>query len=322
MKTKHLLRYIFVGLAAAVVGIAAPVQAGSGLEPSSNTPIKLPIMQSSDFDFIVTVYGEVLKEAGYRVEYINADYSASFPGVKAGDLDVTFGWDTTADLIADVIDSGKGINAGSSGVAIEEGWWYPSYVEKVCPGLPDWEALKNPECMEALSTAETAPMGRYVGVPAGWSSAVEERIEAFGLEMENVSSGSPVTMAATIQGAIQRGEPVIGWGYYPHWLMAKNDGSFVRFPDYEPACYSDAAWGMNPNSTYDCGYASGYVWKLANLEFSKREPYATRILFLMNIDENAVGIGMDRVDNGGATLIDAAHVWMDGNKDTWGRWIQ
>ena len=49
--------------------------------------------------------------------------------------------------------------------------------------------------------------GRYVGVPAGWSSFTEERIEAFELDMENGSSGSPVTMAATIQGAIQRGEP-------------------------------------------------------------------------------------------------------------------
>ena len=70
--------------------------AGSALarSPNSNEPVKLPIMQSSDFDFIVTVYGEVLKEAGYRVEYVNSDYTASFPGVKAGDLHVTMGWDT------------------------------------------------------------------------------------------------------------------------------------------------------------------------------------------------------------------------------------
>ena len=322
MKTRGMPSYLHAGLAALALAVAGSAMAGSGLKPLTNTPIKLPIMQSSDFDFIVTVYGEVLKEAGYRVEYLNADYSATFPGVKAGDLDVTFGWDTTADLIQDVIGSGKGISAGSTGVAIEEGWWYPGYVEEVCPGLPDWEALKNPDCMEALSTAETAPMGRYVGVPAGWASNVPERIEAFGLEMENVSSGSPVTMAATIQGAIQRGEPVIGWGYYPHWLMAKNEGSFVEFPDYEPDCYSDPAWGMNPDATYDCGYAAGYVWALANLEFTKREPFATRILFLMNIDATIVGFGMDRVDNEGATLIEAVHEWMDGNEDTWGRWIQ
>ena len=210
MRRKNLLRGVLASLAMGIIGLAGPVHAGTGLKPLSNQPIKLPIMQSSDFDFIVTVYGEVLKEAGYRVEYLNADYSATFPGVKAGDLDVTMCWDTTPEFMADVIDSGKGINAGSSGVAIEEGWWYPSYVQEVCPGLPDWEALKNPDCMEALSTAETAPMGRYVGSPAGWGSFTEERIEAFELDMENVSSGSPVTMMATIQGAIQRGEPVMG----------------------------------------------------------------------------------------------------------------
>ena len=322
MGSRGLLRGVAAGLTVALVGMAGPAPAGTGLRPLSNQPVKLPIMQSSDFDFIVTVYGEVLKEAGYRVEYVNADYSATFTGVKAGDLDVTMGWDSTPDLISDVIDSGKGINAGSSGVAIEEGWWYPAYVEEVCPGLPDWEALKNPDCMEALSTAETAPMGRYVGVPAGWSSFTEERIEAFGLDMENVSSGSPITMAATIQGAIQRGEPVMGWGYNPHWLMATNEGGFVEFPDYAPECYEDPAWGINPDKTYDCGFASGYVWKLANLEFTRREPFATRILFLMNLDENVVGIGMNRVDNEGVTLIEAAREWMDANEERWTLWIE
>ena len=104
--------------------------------------------------------------------------------------------------------------------------------------------------------------------------------------------------------------------------MATNEGSFVRFPDYAPECYADAAWGVNPDKTYDCGFASGYVWKIANLEFTKREPFATRILFLMDLAENAVGIGMNRVDNGGVTLIEAAHEWMDGNEDKWTLWIR
>ena len=75
-------------LAGVVLTVTSLAVAGSALarSPNSNEPVKLPIMQSSDFDFIVTVYGEVLKEAGYRVEYVNADYTASFPGVKAGDL--------------------------------------------------------------------------------------------------------------------------------------------------------------------------------------------------------------------------------------------
>ena len=318
MKTNNPCRNLAVVLAALALLVAGPAQA---LKPSSNEPVKIPIMQSSDFDFIGTVYGEVLKEAGYRVEYVNADYNATFPAVKAGDVHVTMGWDTSPDLINDAVNSGKAIRAGSSGVAIAEGWWYPVYVEEVCPGLPNYEALKNPDCMAALSTAETEPMGRYVAPPAGWPVYVEERIEAFGLDMEAVKSGSPVTMMATIQGAIQRKEPVIGWGYYPHWLMASVEGRLVDFPDFEAACYEDAAWGMT-DQLYDCDYATGWVWKLMNTEFSLREPYATRILFLMSLDEGIVGKAMAKIDNEGQSLEDAAHEWMDANPEVRQAWIK
>ena len=52
------------------------------------------------------------RKAGYRVEYVNADYNATFPAVKAGDVHVTMGWDTSPDLINDAVNSGKAIRAG------------------------------------------------------------------------------------------------------------------------------------------------------------------------------------------------------------------
>ena len=318
MKNTSPFRLAGIGLTCLALAFAGSAHARA---PSSNEPVRLPIMQSSDFDFIVTVYGEVLKEAGYRVEYVESGYTVAFSGLKAGDLDATVAWDTSPDLIDDAIESGKGINAGSAGVAISEGWWFPAYVKESCPGLPSWEALKDPACMDALSTAETAPMGRYVDAPPDWSTRVVERIEAFGLEMEAVSTGSPVTLMATMQGAIQRGEPVMGWGYHPHWLMSSVEGQFVEFPTYEPACIEDPSWGMT-DKTYDCGYSRGWVWKLLSKAFSEREPYATRVLYLMNIDESVVGKGMNQVDNEGMSLHDAAHAWMDENPQVWKLWIE
>ena len=318
MSTINPYRKLTLALAALALLVAGPAQAWKA---NSNDPVKIPIMQSSDFDFIITLYGEVLKEAGYRVEYVNADYTATFTGVKAGDLHVTMGWDTGYDLISDAINSGKAILAGSSGVAIAEGWWYPVYVEEVCPGLPNWEALLNPDCMEALSTAETEPMGRYVGPPAGWSTNIAERIEAFEFDMEEVKSGSPVTMMATMQGAIQRNEPVLGWGYYPHWLMASVEGRLVDFPDFEPECYDDPAWGMT-SIAFDCDYPTGWVWKLMNTEFSLSEPYAARILYLLSLDATTVGNAMAKIDNDGQSLEEAAHNWMDANQDVWQVWLK
>jgi glycine betaine/proline transport system substrate-binding protein len=45
----------------------------------------------------------------------------------------------------------------------KEEWWYPEYMVEKCPGLPNWEALKEEACAEAFSTAETAPKG-----PLSW----------------------------------------------------------------------------------------------------------------------------------------------------------
>ncbi len=313
------LRVFAIILLGVAMGMTSTAHAG---KVETNDPIKLPIMQSSDFDFVISVFGEVLKEAGYRVEYVNADYSASFTGVKLGDLHATVGWETTPEQIEDAMNSGKALNLGSTGVEIDEGWWFPAITKEACPGLPDWEALKQPGCVEALSTAETAPMARFVGVPSGWVANTEERIEAFDLEFENVPTGSPVAMAATIQGAVDRGEPIIGWGYVPHWLTANNEGEFVKFPAYEAECYSDPSWGVNPDKSFDCGFNAGYIWKIMNKDAFDSLPYARRIFYLLQLDSTAVGEGMSRIDNDGVSLVDAAREWMASHEDDWQAWIR
>ena len=109
--------------------------------------------------------GEVLKAAGYNVEYVQADYLAQFAGLKTGDLHVAMEiWETTGrDTMDEAVASGTVENLGETGMQAIEEWWYPAYMAEQCPDLPNWEALK--ECGEAFSTPETAPDGRYLGGP-------------------------------------------------------------------------------------------------------------------------------------------------------------
>ena len=72
----------------------------------------------------------------------------------------------------------------------KEEWWYPAYMKEVCPGLPNWEALKDEKCAEMFSTAETAPKGRYLGGPVTWGGFDEERIDALGLNFEVIHAGT------------------------------------------------------------------------------------------------------------------------------------
>ena len=53
---------------------------------------------------------------------------------------------------------------GELGPQAKEDWWYPIYMKDLCPGLPNWEALKG--CAEVFATPDTAPNGRYLSGPA------------------------------------------------------------------------------------------------------------------------------------------------------------
>ena len=114
-------------------------------------------------DHITTnIMAEVLKQAGYNVELVQADYIAQFAGLESGDLHVAMEmWETTGKQAMDAsLATGKTVDLGETGMDAKEEWWYPMYMKDRCPGLPDWKALND--CAEAFSTPETAPRGRYL----------------------------------------------------------------------------------------------------------------------------------------------------------------
>ncbi len=129
----------------------------------SSDPIKLTLHDWSGQLITTTLMGEVLKQAGHNVEYVQADYIAQFAGLETGDLHVAMElWETTAREAMDAsFATGNVVSMGETGMMAIEEWWYPAYMADRCPGLPNWEALKD--CPEAFATPETAPLGRYLG---------------------------------------------------------------------------------------------------------------------------------------------------------------
>jgi hypothetical protein len=77
-------------------------------------------------------------------------------------------------------------NLGSVGVDIREGWWYPDYVADLCPGLPDWRALLEEACVDALSSPEAPGKIRYISAPPDWSPYDEERVSSLNLPVDIV----------------------------------------------------------------------------------------------------------------------------------------
>ena len=269
--------------------------------PETKQPVKLFIGGTADSDFINAVYGEVLKEYGYRVTYVQSDYAAHYTALQTGDIDISLGaWQTVPAMTQKALDSGKVVNYGPTGVIVTEGWWYNNALKQDCPDLPKWEALKQTSCIKALVTPETAPAGRFVDGPADWGTWSGDVIKKLGLSLTLVNSGSPAALIATYKGALDRNEPILIWGYVPNWLFEAKQGAFVQLPGWK--------------SNYD-------VLKLGNKEENARIPNAIAILRAFHLATADVRTAMDRVDNGGKTAQEAAREWMAKNETVWRAWL-
>jgi glycine betaine/proline transport system substrate-binding protein len=306
------------------LAIAVPASTPAWAQAESQDPIKLTLHDWTGQLITTKIMGEVLKKLGYNVEYVQADYLAQFAGLETGDLTVAMEiWATTGQEASDkAIATGKVEHLGDIGLQAKEEWWYPAYMKEKCPGLPDWNALKEPACVEAFSIPETAPNGRYLGGPVTWGGFDEERVAALGLDFEVVHAGTDAALFAELESAYQRQAPIMLWVYAPHWAPAKFEGEWVDFPVYEPACYTDPAWGDNKDATHDCGKPFGAIWKVGWAGMKDKWPGAYKAVkgYAMENDEmNALIVS---VDLDGKTVDDVVADWVAKNEDRWKAWAQ
>jgi glycine betaine/proline transport system substrate-binding protein len=301
--------------ALALTGIAARA------EVESTDPIKLTLHDWTGQLITTNLMAAVLEEAGYNVELVQADYLAQFAGLETGDLDVAMEiWATTGQEALDAaVATGNVVNLGETGMLAKEEWWYPLYMKEKCPGLPDWQALNA--CAEAFATPDTAPKGRYLGGPVTWGGFDEERIAGLGLNFEVIHAGTDAAMFAELEAAYQRKDPILLWIYAPHWAPQKYEGEWVEFPAYEPACYTDPAWGGNPDATHDCGKPFGPIWKAGWAGLEGKWPGAAKAIKAFTIDNDTMGAMITKVDLDGQSIEDVVDEWMDANEAVWSTWI-
>jgi glycine betaine/proline transport system substrate-binding protein len=297
--------------------------AGSAAAQESTDPIKLTLHDWTGQLITTEIMGEVLKKGGYNIEYVQADYIAQFAGLRTGDLHVAMEiWETTGrDAMDEATATGEVENLGETGMQAIEEWWYPTYMKEQCPGLPNWEALKDEACAEAFSTAETAPKGRYLGGPVTWGGYDDERVVSLDLPFEVVHAGTDAALFAELESAYQRQAPILLWVYAPHWAPAKYEGEWVEFPEYTAECYTDPAWGSNPDELYDCGKPRGPIWKVAWSGVKEQWPGAHAAIQAFNVSNDEMGAMITAVDLDGRSVSEVVGEWMTANEDRWSEWI-
>ena len=254
---------------------------------ASTDPIKIALFDWTSVNINAKILGGILEKLGYTVEFPTGDYLSSLT-TSLTNGDVTVGieyWDTTAGEAMKALEAtGQTERLGELGPDAKEEWWYPMYMKEECPGLPNWEASKDPACAAAFSTPETAPNGRYADGPVTWEGFDDERVVALDLPFTVIHAGTDATMFAELDSAYQRQAPVMVWVYSPHWAPAKYDGEWVEFPEYSAECYEDPAVGINPDLAYDCGKPHGKIWKFAWAGMKDAWPVAYKVAKACQID--------------------------------------
>jgi glycine betaine/proline transport system substrate-binding protein len=302
------------------IGISVPATSMAAGVPESDEPIKFMIADWTSIGLQAEIMTLILRTSGYNTKMVVADDSGRYPGFEAGDLHVSMEtWQTTQlHNLQKSVATGKVLDMGETGLKGVEDWWYPLYMKEKCPGLPDWKALK--ECAELFATADTAPKGRYIGGPVSWGDHDENLIKALDLPFEVIHPGTDAAMFAELKAAYERKAPVILWVWEPHWVGSLYDGEYVQFPKYEDGCFTDPAWGPNPDLTGDCGKPYGWVKKMAWAGGEKVWPCAYEMIRNYHMDNPTINKMLVEIDLNGRSEEEVAIEWLKNNEDVWKPW--
>ena len=111
------------------------------------------------------------------------------------------------------------------------------------------------------------------------------------------------------------------FNWTPNFIEAMYDGKFIEFPTFADECRTDASWGLNPETTHDCGNPKDGYLKLGVWEgFPAKWPNAYAAVQNMNFSNLDIAQLAMYVDIDGMEPEDAAALWLAENCARWTGW--
>ncbi|MGI0117937.1 ABC transporter substrate-binding protein [Zooshikella sp. RANM57] len=265
------------------------------------------------------ITGKLLSQFGYTVKYIKLPTAAQWYKISRGLVHVQMEvWQGTMEKqYLHLLQHNKIIDAGNHEASTREDWWYPDYVEKLCPGLPDWKALKK--CSHIFAKSADSLRGIYLGGP--WEKPDAARIRALGLNFDIIRAKHGDELGDKLKQAYEERRPILLFNWTPNWVEIKYKGKFIEFPEHHPECESDPLWGVNMYFTYDCGNPkNGWLKKIA-WKGLKAYPCALNMIKNISFNNTEIATFSYWVDIDGMRYEAAADKWLTENKQIWKTWI-
>jgi glycine betaine/proline transport system substrate-binding protein len=294
----------------ATLAFSAPVMA-----EDSSEPIKIPTHNWSSQVVMAYVIGGIFESMGNNVEYVPADSQAVYEAIRNGDVTISHEvWQSSfGKSFYNAMAQGGLIDAGTHAAATLEEMGVPQYVidNNLCPGLPNWEALKD--CKDVFATADSGGKGRWLEGPQSWhGNLMPERVTALGLGDDYTVkfAGGADAIWAELASAEKEGRGVITFNWSPNFTDAAGF-VFIEFPEYTDGCrVVDGGDGA-------CGSPKGWLKKAANYKMPKTHPAAYTAYSKVSFTTQQIGQMAALVDIDKLSHQDAATKWLADNGAVW-----
>lgn len=287
----------------------------------SNKPIRIPLKNWSSQLVMAHVIGGMFESMGNNVEYVPVDNQTSFEAVRNGDITLVHEvWQSTMqNAYYNAMEKGGLIDAGTHEAATLEEMGVPTWVieKNLCPGLPNWEALKN--CHEVFATPDSGGKGRWLEGPQSWHGDVmPNRVKGLGLA-DNWTvkfAGGADALWTELKAAEKEGRGTIIFNWSPNFTDASGF-TFIEFPPYFDGCRIADGGTLE---TTGCGSPPGWLKKGAHYKFAKTHPKAYAAFTRLSFTTPQIGQMAALVDVDGLTVEEAGKKWLVDNEAIWKPW--
>ncbi len=326
-KPKTLAVYFMVLICC--IAILLPV---TGCSTGNNAQESKPTIGLVEADWTSNIIGTeiasqiISNKLGYPTKKVQTSATAGWAAMAKGEADVAVEcWlPQRQPEIDPFLKDGK-IELGTQIFPGGAGWFMPRYVaegdparniQPIAPGLKSIPDLK--EYWKIFENPEKPGLGELVGGSPGWTDDPQDRsmIRAYELPMWR-SNQSEAVMCARMIAASKKGEPLLIYMWWPHWLFAQVDMVMLAEPDpwYEGAFVDD-------KQDYKAGHPPFDVRTVVATRLKDTAPDVYSLIKNLQLGEETANALMLRVDVNGEDVSTVAADWIKNNQVLIDGWLK
>ncbi|KZN45871.1 hypothetical protein N476_24695 [Pseudoalteromonas luteoviolacea H33] len=287
---------------------------------SKSNVISIPLNNWMSQRVLSHVVGNMIERYGFTVIYHDMPASDQWGAMQKGlvhfqleiwqqSMSGQFNRMVANNMIADL---------GVHSVVVREEWWYPEYVEELCPGLPDWQALN--QCAKLFAKKENPEKGVFYTID--WDYQDADLIRALNLNFTIERLENEEVLWQKLEKAWLSKVPIVLINWTPNWTDLHIPGRFVEFPEYTMACETDASWGINPNLVNDCGNPrKGWLRKAGWPKLEKSYPCVYELVKKIDFTQKMITDAASFAVFDGNSEVKAAKRWSIKYRNEIAKWF-